>query len=400
MKRNGFTLIELLAVIAILAILIIMAVPAVLKTFNKSRKSTFNNELNTIIKAARYQYVLDGEPTTYDNNSNPLRVSNKSDFDYCITVNADGEVIDFKATNGSYKYESNGIVEEASSSDIEDAESGYTLTCSGGSSSITYVNRQNEGSITVGDEVAIDTEHFYVISTNSSDTALFAKYNLLVGNSIISGTKCDDYHVECWDEYQITSLSSSSGYGLQSADALGYTTGGSPAVGVVPFSATSYWVDSGLKSEYANSANVAGKTSSYATPYPYVYDSSKSSAALVLNENNNYDDINFYEPSDDGYHKYDIDDNGYTIAYYVEQYVNRLGINGTGRLLTNEEAQSLASSNSSILYNGQRYWLGSASSSYNVRFVYNSNISANGRSNINSTGVRPVIVISTSLMPN
>ena len=89
--------------------------------------------------------------------------------------------------------------------------------------------------------------------------------------------------------------------------------------------------------------------------------------------------------------------NGYTIAYYAEEYVNRLGINGTGRLLTYEEEQSLASSNNGIVFNGTSYWLGSANlndrvwsvNSVGVVFSYYFSYG-------NSSGVRPVIVVNTS----
>ena len=63
-------------------------------------------------------------------------------------------------------------------------------------------------------------------------------------------------------------------------------------------------------------------------------------------------------------------DNGYTIAYYVEEYVNRLKDIGapsniTGRLLTYDEAETL----SSAIRGDGSYWLGSAYSNVNVRSV-------------------------------
>ena len=63
-------------------------------------------------------------------------------------------------------------------------------------------------------------------------------------------------------------------------------------------------------------------------------------------------------------------DNGYTIAYYVEGYVNRLKSLGapnniTGRLLTYEEANSL----SSTIKDTFSYWIGSASGQKAVRRV-------------------------------
>ena len=266
---------------------------------------------------------------------------------------------------------------------------------------LTLLTDTGTTGLSTGDVVRVakngmENQDFYVVSTDASETVLLAKYNLMVGNSVLSKNKCDDYGVDCWDEFQITSLSSNSSYGLQSADAVGYTSFEVTAVGVVPFSDTNYWYSGGLKSEYANSANVAGKTGNFSTPYPNVYDSSMANVDFVLNVNNNYDDIYNYTPVDDGYHKYDLANNGYTIAYYVEGYVNRLGISGTGRLLTNEEALSLASTNSSIIYNGTRYWLGSVSGQYNVRYVYNNTITNNRYSNFRAVCVRPVIEVNTS----
>ena len=118
---------------------------------------------------------------------------------------------------------------------------------------------------------------------------------------------------------------------------------------------------------------------------------------FVLNVNNNYDDVNYYTPVDDGYHKFDLANNGYTIAYYVERYVNRLGISGIGRLLTYEEAQSLASTNNSIIYNGTTYWLGSVNDNFYAFIIRSNNtISYDGYMAFYVACVRPVIVVNTS----
>ena len=398
MKKKGFTLVELLAVIAILAILVIMALPAVLKMYNKARRDTFNNELNTIIRTARQQYLLSGgQAGTYSKDSNPLSLTGNSELNYCITINGQGQITGLQATNGSYKYESNGIVSETSSSDILDAESGYTLSCSGGSSSsLTYVNRQNEGSITVGDEIAIDTEHFYVISSDETNTVLLAKYNLLVGDVFNSSDGGSTW------TFTKALTTSDVGYGLQSETAKGYYgSSATDRTGVVAFSGKGYWDNancvwsesggsttcpgtSGLKSEYANSANAAGRTGTYSTPYPYVYNSSMSSVAPEYGIYSNP-----YRAATD---------NGYTISYYVEGYVNRLKSLGapnniTGRLLTYEEARTL----SSTIKGNWSYWLGSADYQNYVWYVDGGSMISYGYFwNDNRNGVRPVIVVSTS----
>ena len=207
---------------------------------------------------------------------------------------------------------------------------------------------------TIGDEVTFGSEHFYVVSCEEEgDTVLLAKYNLLVG---------DVYDVT-WDggDYPSTyalnkSMTSSNtvGYGLQNSIAKGfmYQSNQSQVIGVVPFAGLGYWDDAelacngtgcdpttqsrGLKSAYANSSNPAGTTSYQPKPYPYVYNSSMSTIApsIVYGESGTYDGSR------------DAQNNGYTIAYFVEQYVNELKTHQNapasieGRLLTYEEAVS------------------------------------------------------------
>ena len=392
--KKGFTLVELLAVIAILAILVIRALPAVLRMFNQARIDTFSNEVNTIIRTTRQQYLLDGGiPQSFNSGSNKLPLTGNSSLEYCVSIDGNGKITELKATNGNYKYESSGTVDEVHSTEVSTAESNYELSCAGGNaSSITYVNRQNEGSITVGDEVAIDTEHFYVISSDETNTVLLAKYNLLVGDVY-------NKNGSNW-EFTKTFTSDDAGYGLQSETAKGSYSGCTDHTGVVAFSGKGYWDNAncvwsgsgsstncpgtaGLKSEYANSANAAGKTGTYSTPYPYVYNSSMSSVAPEYGIWSNPFRA--------------AQDNGYTIAYYVEGYVNRLKSLGapnniSGRLLTNEEANSL----SSTIKGNWSYWLGSASSQYVVRDVYGGSLDGSFFWTDNSSGIRPVIVVSTS----
>ncbi len=262
---------------------------------------------------------------------------------------------------------------------------------------LTYVNRQNEGQITAGDEVAIDTEHFYVVSSDSTNTVLLAKYNLLVGNvyNQVSGS---------WSKTK-TLTSSDTGYGLQNENAKGYYgSSATDRTGVVAFSGKGYWDNkncvwsgsgnattcpgtAGLKSEYANASNAEGKTGSYSSTYPYVYNSTMSSTAPS------------YGTYSSGSNTWQAaQDNGYTIAYYVEGYVNTLkGLgapnNITGRLLTYEEASSLSST---VKGNGS-YWLGSAYNDSNVRYVGGGGVSSNGFWRASDVGgVRPVIIVSTS----
>ena len=272
-----------------------------------------------------------------------------------------------------------------------------TLNIAEGSAPATLSLQTDTGTtgLSTGDVVratksGIDNQDFYVVSTNASETVLLAKYNLLVG---------DVFNVDAEYNYTLNKTMNSNntvGYGLQSSSAKGFVDGDTQYIGVVPFSGTNYWDDSvcqytgtswsctgtsGLKSEYAT-----GGASYNGLPYPNVYNGNLSNVA----------------PSIDYTEGYGLaQNNGYTIAYYVEEYINTLGIDGTGRLLTLEEEPILESSNSSILFNGTTYWLGSAGSDYSVLYVdyegyfgyYDCYIDFRNGS---GGGVRPVIVVSTS----
>ena len=225
--------------------------------------------------------------------------------------------------------------------------------------------------------VKIDNEEFFditnainyssLISTNgnkynydSNKSILLAKYNLYVGQTCTSSSSC-------------TPISTSAtGYGLQSADAKGYT-GTYPSVGVVPFSGSStsngYWYDSANSTIY----------SKYGTSYDAsnIYDTDYITAP-------NYS-VAFYNNAGNA---------NYSIAYYVEEYVDRLGIEGEGRVLTYTEANAMAQAQRA---NGARYWLSSAISGNLVRHVTSDGgIFSIYFDDVGYYGVRPVVVVSTS----
>ena len=108
MKKKGFTLVELLAVIAILAILVIMALPAVLRMFNNARKDSFTNEVNTVIRTARQQYLLSGgQDTTWSNASgstNTLDLTGNSHLQYYVKMNNEGKITKLQVSNGDFQY--------------------------------------------------------------------------------------------------------------------------------------------------------------------------------------------------------------------------------------------------------------------------------------------------------
>ena len=267
---------------------------------------------------------------------------------------------------------------------------------------ISYVNRQVDGEITAGDEIAIDTEHFYVVSSDANETILLSKYNLYVGDIY-------DVDTSSWKYTRNKTLSNSdSGYGLQKSTAIGayYPDSGNTAqfIGTVAFSGTNYWDDSVCQNTgkswscTGTSGLSSGYTGSYSgNPYPDVYRSNLNTTAPLYNY----------------YYGYGLaQNNGYTISYYVEEYVNKLKQLGapdtiTGRLLLQEEAVNLgcdasaspwscASSTNNWVYSTS-YYLGSALVMNDVWGVTSYGHFGHGEFvDSSDLGVRPVIVISTS----
>ncbi len=242
-----------------------------------------------------------------------------------------------------------------------------------------YIRRMGTDETTGLPVVRIGTEEFYditnainytnLINTNGNiynyandKSILLAKYNLYVGQNCTDASTC------------VPISTSASGYGLQSVDAKGYLGNwDNPAVGVVPFSGSNntygYWdpSNSGINSTYGTYTNYANNI------YDTDYVTAPNYSAAFSNSAGNVN---------------------YSVAYYVEEYVNRLGIDGTGRLLTYPEANAMTQTQRT---NGARFWLGSARSSSGVRNVYDSgDLSNNGFNYANGFGVRPVIVVSTS----
>ena len=272
-----------------------------------------------------------------------------------------------------------------------------TLNIAEGSAPATLSLQTDSGTtgLSTGDVVratksGIDNQDFYVVSTDASETVLLAKYNLLVGDVFDVDTTNWNYTLN-----KTMNSSNTSGYGLQSATAKGGVMEDNQYIGVVPFSGTNYWDDGNgnLISPYNSSgASYSGN------PYPEVYRSNMNTTAPSINYTNSYGLAQ---------------NNGYTIAYYVEEYINTLGINGTGRLLTVEEAVSLGCNSGgncastdpyeigvtgtapAWVYNST-YWLGSADGDFVWIVRSDGGLSCSGFDNACNFGVRPVIVVSTS----
>jgi type IV pilus assembly protein PilA len=376
-KSKAFTLIELLAIIVILAIIAVITVPIILNIIENSRmgaatdsaygyKDSINKYyLGRLSQESNYN-MPDGTYTV--NSENGYLVGTET-----LAIEISGQ----KPSGGSLTIEKNSVKQGclqfgdyavtftngkiSNTVKGECTESNQTTT-----SAITFVNRQIEGQITTGDEVAIETEHFYVVSSNAEKTVLLSKYNLKVGNIFDSSwTKTGEY------------ANTDVGYGLQSSDSKGWVDGATSYNGTVAFSGTNYWVD--------GSNNLL---STYGTSYP----------------------ANVYAEEKDA-----STGNGYSVAYYVEHYVAALkdqyGLpsSASGRLLTLNEAITLGcdeetancpnlSTENNNWISSTSYWLGSAYGGSNLWDVYSdggfNHLDYFGDDGI--IGVRPVIEISTS----
>ena len=73
-NKKGFTLIELLAVIVILGVLLAIAIPAVAKYINSAKKSTYVDNVQSYVKAARQEVLINNSPYALPVNENEATV--------------------------------------------------------------------------------------------------------------------------------------------------------------------------------------------------------------------------------------------------------------------------------------------------------------------------------------
>ena len=100
-----------------------MALPAVLRMFNQARIDTFSNEINTILRTAKQQYLLEGGNaqtwTNADGSTNKLPLTGNSKLKYYVKMNGNGQITKLQVTNGEYQYSKSGIVEDVVKNDIK-----------------------------------------------------------------------------------------------------------------------------------------------------------------------------------------------------------------------------------------------------------------------------------------
>ncbi len=401
-NKNGFTLVELLAVIAILAILVIIALPNVMGMFNDAKENSFMTELKQIYKVAQQQWVTDSMVTTgeqvYSRCNNctgkSLQLSGRTELDYYIEVDKSGKVVKYYATDGTYQFTYDGDLLATQINNVERVAdlsedeilriSNNTAYIGEGPKAVQTIEQKTEGKLSAGDEVIIgNKEHFYVVSSNTSTTALMAKYNLYVGFNVKSnpngsGTVLDG---------EIST--SDSRYGWQSVD-----TENNRNIALVPYSGKKYWQDSANPNYFNPSDGDFFDKSTYKKSLSTV-------EPIVTNVVNSY---NYSVPK--------VQESDYSIAYYVEPYINKikgLGVNVLdGGVISNSQISEIGggysgSWNSCRWLINTYYWTGSiyfqGRVSYQGSLIGISNSYSPSEYNAVTKGVRPVVIVKTSDIP-
>ena len=184
----------------------------------------------------------------------------------------------------------NNVSEEGGSSNSSGSNG------SGGTNNTSVIRIITEGktkdTLSVGDEIAINNEHFNVISTSTNEIVVLAKYNLYVGNKFNGYT------------YDGSISEDDPNYLKQNSICLGAERGSRMCT--LPFSGSCYWT--------------------FEEPYKSIYDESQNAKPTYSNG---------------GY----INTANYSVAYYVQQYkayLQGLGANiKTARLAYYSELNSI-----------------------------------------------------------
>lgn len=277
LNKRGFTLIELLAVITLIGILMLLAIPSVSSIVENFRTDTFVTNAKTYANAAKKLWTSDGLYC----GSEPKLSSTVVDGDYYILIDTTDETLfpllesggkspwgnrdvkgyirikrseDGKKTkyyvaltdgiHAIYDDKDNPVevdlikgqdvirditadVDKLKNIQTVPFERGKYTTCSEESLTWTGVPIKviNGSGTEVGNEICIEDECFYVISSNENNVTMLAKYNLYVAG-----------------EYLNTGYSAYGelATGKQDSTMNGYD-GDYPYKGTVPFSSSNYW---------------------------------------------------------------------------------------------------------------------------------------------------------------
>ncbi len=256
---------------------------------------------------------------------------------------------------------------------------------------INNLYQKEEGYLSSGDQIQIgNTEQFYVVSSNENQTVLLARYTLHVG---------EVYE----DRLRTKTLTEDDfGYGLQHKKPSYNHAGGTiESIGMVPFSGKQYWLD-----ENNNIIEQYGSTNISPMVGINIYDNTYNSELYEIDENSLNENGECLEGS------CKTIANDYSVAYFVNKYVERLEDMGLeveeGRLLKDTEAATLGcgTGNSNYAFCPQtinwlyydQFWIDGLYSMGWPRVLSRHQMESKEYNKI-VAGVRPVIVIDTSLIP-
>ncbi len=368
MNKTKKVLIVTLSLVAILSIFLTykayMNKPVMLDDIKYSENTINKKKFGIFVEKSSYSSEQD-KYEVYSGTTWPNGYSLNTTKSVCVDENGDnvpnalsvsGSTITLSTTKSAYCYLYFDIPSTPFVNIGTDSTTGLPVV------KVTGTNEEFYDITNVIDYNSLDPAFLTKINYDATKSILLAKYNLYVGQTCTST-----------DSSSCTPISTSAtGYGLQSADAKGWIHGESQWVGVVPFAGSSdkywgYWGLSGI-STYGTYTNYANN----------VYDKNRVTApdysAAITNSSVNAN---------------------YSIAYYVEEYVDRLGIEGTGRLLTYPEANAMTQAQRN---NGATSWVGSAGDEGYIMVMtyYSGGMMPEQFFNVYVAGVRPVIVVDIS----
>lgn len=110
-RKLGFTLMELLAVILILSVIILLAVPNTIKIWNNAQKDAFVDEARNIYNSVAPSYNNDFLTDSVkvrrycegnDTDLRILKIKKDDKIKYDILLDEQGNITEFKITNGKF----------------------------------------------------------------------------------------------------------------------------------------------------------------------------------------------------------------------------------------------------------------------------------------------------------
>lgn len=179
-KTKGFTLIELLAILVILGVIAVITIPIILNVVENSKRGAIGDSAYGY-KSAVDKYYLS-------------KLSDNSEFKlngiYSVSNGElNGEVVPLngrKPSAGLLVYTNNILKKGCLQFEeyrVTFEDGGVVSTEKGECTFVTFVDSDNNGSISLGDSVKIENDEFYVIAAPANgEVKLLAKYNL-VSNS-------------------------------------------------------------------------------------------------------------------------------------------------------------------------------------------------------------------------